>query len=156
MKSPRKHKKFFGNYILVKRKDGKVFVRRFPRDLAEWNKTKDPSKVHPNKLKTWINLAETAKKVRGLDYDSAMQTFIKELTGKSVKSIAKLKVVPLADVYGLHLQAIEKGVDPIVVKDLVVPEEFLKLAGLAKKETKVGQAIEAVKKLKNPLMVQRS
>lgn len=156
MRAPRKRKKFFGNYILVKRRDGRIIIRRYPRDLAEWNRTKDPSKVHPNKLRTWINFAETAKKVRGMDYDSAMEVFITELTGKRVKKLSELRILPLGDVYGLVLQAIEKGVDPNAVTKMVVPEETVKMAGLLpKKQMPMQEVVSAIEKMKNPLRVRK-
>jgi len=143
----RKRKKFFGNYILVKKRNGKVFIRKYPRDYEMWNKTKDLKHIHPNKIKTWLGLSKVAQKVRGLDYDSSIQTFIRELYGRKYKEDVRIKVLPLIDIAGLKLQAIEKGVPTNIVDELVVPEEFVKL----KEKPKMEKIKEALEGLKHPL-----
>ena len=118
--SVRKRKKFLGNYVLVER-DGKVYVRRYPRDYVAWNASRDLSKVHPNKIKTWIAFGEVARKVRGKDYDTVIQTFIKELSGKRFKEERKSIPVSYEDYLGLKLQAMERGISHRWIDILVRP-----------------------------------
>ena len=119
--SVRKRKKFLGNYVLVER-NGKVYVRRYPKDYAAWNTNKDLSKVHPNKIKTWIAFGEVARKVRGKDYDTVIRTFIEELSGRKFKEERRPTLVSYEDYLGLKLQAMERGISRRWIDILVRPE----------------------------------
>lgn len=140
-----KKRELLGDYVLVVRGD-KPYIRRYPRDYVEARKG-NLNAVHPNKLKTWLQFAEVAKMARGLDYDAAMKLRIKLLSGKKVKQKDKQKKeVPLKDYVGLKIQAVEKGLDPGVVDDLVIPAELRKLKeGL--KEIEEGKKVEGWIKL---------
>lgn len=140
-----KKRELFGDYVLVMRK-GKPYVRKYPRDYVEAKKG-NLSAVHPNKLKTWLQFAEVAKMTRGLDYDTAMKLRIKLLSNRKVKREEdKRREVPLKDYVGLKLQAMERGVDPGVVDDLVIPRELRELKeGL--REVEEGRKVEGWLKL---------
>lgn len=146
--SARKRKKFFGDYVLVRRGDT-VYIRRYPRDYKMWNKTRDPRYIHPNKLKTWVGLAEVARKARGGDYDTVMLTIISELRGRKYRPEKPPKIIPLKEFIGLKVQAVEKGLGEEVVDQLAVPAE---LVGIKKTpEEKVKELGKALVRMKRPL-----
>lgn len=146
--SSRKRKKFFGDYVLVRRGD-KVYIRRYPRDYNMWNKTRDPRYIHPNKLKTWVGLAKVAQKVRGKDYDTVMLTYISELRGRRYKPDKPPKIIPLKDFVGLKAQAVEKGLSEEIVDQLAVPAELIGIKETP--EEKVKEFGKALIKIRQPL-----
>ena len=119
--SVRKRKKFLGNYVLVER-NGKKYVRRYPKDYKAWNTERDLSKVHPNKIKTWVAFGKVAQKVRGKPYEEVIETFKKELSGKRFKPPRIPLTVPPEDYAGILLQAIERGISRRWIDILVRPE----------------------------------
>jgi len=146
--SARKKKEFFGDYVLVKR-GNTVYIRKYPRDYKLWNKTKDPRYIHPNKLKTWLGLAEVGQKVRGADYDTVMLTFISELRGRKYKPEKPPSILPLKDFIGLKLQAVEKGLGEKVVDQLAIPAELVGIKPSPEEKEK-GFA-KALVKMRRPL-----
>lgn len=115
--------------LLVLKKDGTVHIREKSKEGLE-----TLPDVHPNKIKSWLALAEASHDAVGSTMEDVIHAVIDEMKGVAFRDDKKRVPVTEEDYQMLLIQAANKGVSKNKVDSLVVI--------VAKKKLTAGEMVE--------------
>ncbi len=100
--------------LLVKKRDGSVHIREKSKESAD-----NLEDVHPNKVRSWLALAEASISARGKTMEDVIQSVLDEMSGKKFKANKpKIQVTP-REYSELMRQCMNKSVSRRVLDNLV-------------------------------------